>query len=260
VGKVTASVNTAHYKGAVTKGVTVTTNDPSHDRLLLQVKAEVVTPIDVQPTDTPALEGKAGGMKPVELTVSSRAGAPFDVLAVKADPRLTVTVRTPGKQPVPRRAHAAAPAGGTTPLASGSSRYGVTIAARRDLPVGRSVAAADLTTTLPGAESVPLRVNLVVLGEVQVTPEAVTFEPSPDGAVRHVRISKPRGAPLRILAVESSSPDFTVTSATVSKGRTYDIAVHYVGKPGRGWVSARTTVRTNEPRQSVIVIPVSGRP
>ena len=40
---------------------------------------------------------------------------------------------------------------------------------------------------------------------------------------------------------------------------TYDLTIQYTGKPGRGRLNATITVKTNEPTQSSIVIPVAGK-
>ncbi|TMA52029.1 MAG: DUF1573 domain-containing protein, partial [Deltaproteobacteria bacterium] len=122
-GKVKASFDTTHYKGPTAKSIQVITNDASKNPVVLQLKAEITTAIDVQPSDSVPVQGR-----------------PFDILAVKADPSLAVTVRSAAGQDG-RRAKAR---GGA--VASGSSRYVVTITPKETAPVGRTVAAVTLTT------------------------------------------------------------------------------------------------------------------
>ena len=50
-----------------------------------------------------------------------------------------------------------------------------------------------------------------------------------------------------------------MTTTALEEGHEYDLAVMYTGKPGRGPVNSRLTLRTNEPRQGTIVIPLTGR-
>jgi len=92
-----------------------------------------------------------------------------------------------------------------------------------------------------------------------VTPLQLVVRPGADAPVLHVKISKARGAGLKILGVQSSDPEFVATTTAVARGREYDVAIRYTGKPGRGPVSSRITVKTNEPQQGAIVIPLTGQ-
>jgi hypothetical protein len=256
VGKVTASLDTSHYRGSITKVVRVTTNDPRTSLVLLQLKALIVGAIEVTPTDMPVLPMTVGEPKPTELIVSASDGTVFDVLSMQVDPLVGVTVRpapgTPGAARKVKGSHGRA-------VAAGSNRYLVTIVPKKDAPVGQSFAYVTLKTSLPKAESVMLRASLVVAGRVQVTPQQLVIQPSADALVLHVKITKPTGGALKILAVASSDPDFATATAAIAEGREYDLAVRYTGQPGRGPVSSRITVKTNEPGQDTIVIPLKGR-
>jgi len=180
----------------------------------------------------------------------------FDVLSMEVDPLVGVTIRpAPG---TPRRARKVKGPHGQ-PVATGSNRYLVTIVPKKDAPVGQSFAYVRLKTSLPNAESVMLRASLVVAGRVQVAPQQLVIQPSAEALVLHVKITKPTGGALKILAVESTDPDFATATAAIAEGREYDVSVSYKGQPGRGPVSSRITVRTNEPGQDTIVIPLRGR-
>ena len=256
VGKVTASLNTFPYKGPITKSVQVTTGDPGARPVVLLLKAEIVTVIDVAPSNSPVLRTIAGEPKPTELTVSAGDGKAFDILAVQADPSVRVAVRPDSPTPAARhpvqRAH-----GG--PVAAGSSRYLVTITPTPKAPVGSSIANVTLSTNHPKAETVTIRPVLSVTGPVEFVPQRLEVQPGPEAPVLHVKIRKPRGGTLKILEVASSDPEFKATTSAIAKGREYDVAVRYTGKPGRGPVNSRITVKTDEPQQRTIVIPLTGR-
>ena len=249
-GKVKASFDTAHYQGPTAKSIQVTTNDASKNPVVLQLKAEIVTAVAVEPGDSVSLQGKVGALKPTEVTVSSTQGKPFDILAVKSDPSLAVTVRAAaGQNGGPGKARGKA-------VASGSSRYVVTITPKETVPVGRTVAAVTLTTTHPEAESIPVQVVLVVSGDVRVSPETLVLDPR--ATDNHVKISKGGREILKILGVESSDPDFVPSVRTVVNGREYEVVVKYVGQPNRGLRRTSITVKTNDRHQRSIVIPVVG--
>jgi hypothetical protein len=252
VGKVTASLDTSHYRGPVTKSVRVTASDPAVGPVVLQLKADIVSEVTVAPTDTPVVRTAVGERTPTTLTVSAADGKPFDVLAVRADPRVEVTVGVPpGAAPATARTRKRRDA-----VATGSSRYLVAITPKADTAAGRSVAVVTLTTTVPRAETVTIRAQLTVVGRVQVVPERLVVVPGPEEL--HVKLTKTNGDSLEVLGVESSDPEFVATATPIAAGRTYDLAVRYTGKPGRGAVNSRITVRTNEPGQTAIVIPLTG--
>jgi len=254
VGKVTAGLDTAHYKGPIVKTIQVTSNDPQTHQVQLELKAEVLSLIDVAPSETPLVTTMFGAARPTEITVSTSDGRSFDILAVQADPSVHVTVRSAVASAAARRP-AAAPG---RPLARGSGRYLVTITPGKDVPVGRSVANLTLTTNLAKAPTVPIRAVLVVTGPVEVVPDQLWVQPGDGAPTLHVRLRQVSGTGLQVLAVESSDPDFTTAVAVTAEGREYDVTVRYTGKPDRGRVSARITVKTNQPGQGAIVIPLAG--
>ena len=116
-----------------------------------------------------------------------------------------------------------------------------------------------LSTNHPKAETVTIRPVLSVTGPVEFVPQRLEVQPGPEAPVLHVKIRKPRGGTLKILEVASSDPEFKATTSAIAKGREYDVAVRYTGKPGRGPVNSRITVKTDEPQQRTIVIPLTGR-
>ena len=253
MGKVTASLDTSHYKGPLTKTVTVRTNEPSAAPVILQLKADVATLVDVTPSDMPVIQMTVREPKPMELTVASSDAKPFDVLAAHADGPLDVAVLPPPDAPPAKRR----PRKGV--LASGASRYLVRLTPRADAPIGRSMTPVTLTTTVKGAETVPIQATLFVAGRVRVAPSFLSLRPSAAPPVLHVKVTTSAGDGLRVVGVDSSDPDFTAVATPVTAGREYDVAVTYGGKPGRGPVTARITVRTNEPGQEAIVVPLSGQ-
>lgn len=266
-GKVLASINTDHFKGPVTKTVTVTTNDPAKSRFVLEIKANITVPIDVQPMDSVSLTAKLGEVKTQELTLKAMDGKPFDIVSVKDVPGITAKI-----EPVVE-AGAKAPAAKAGTIAAGSATYKLTISTKADAPVGRSFQALEVATSHPKVPSLRINVSLLVQGEVEVVPERVYLQsvppmPTADGKpapttppamAQTVKIRKTTGNPLKIEGVSSSDPDFSTSLKTVSDGREFDLEIKYTGKAGRGMVSAQVVIKTNEPKQPTITVPVAAR-
>jgi hypothetical protein len=117
----------------------------------------------------------------------------------------------------------------------------------------------SLTTTVKGAETVPIRVAVFVAGRVQVTPTYLGLRPSAEPPVLHLKVQATKGDGFRVLGVDTTDPDFTAVATPVHAGREYDVTIRYGGKPGRGRVAARVAVHTNEPGQESIVVPMEGQ-
>jgi hypothetical protein len=84
---VSASLDTSHYKGPITKLVTVSAREPGIQPVVLRLKADVVAAIDVTPTESPLIRMTAGEPQAKELTVSATDGRPFAIVAVTTDRR-----------------------------------------------------------------------------------------------------------------------------------------------------------------------------
>jgi hypothetical protein len=253
-GKVSASLDTSHYKGPIVKSVSVFPREPAGQAVVLQLKAEIVTELDVAPTDTPVMRITRGDPKPTELTVSASDGRPFTIVALEADPAVAVTVApSSGTTPPPRKKRAA------KVIAAGDSRYRVSILPKADLPVGQKIAPVTLTTDRPKAEHVAIRAVITVVGAVQVVPDRLVLHGANATAPVHGRLTKATGGPVKILGVDSSDTDVTATSSPVREGREYNLTFRYGGQPGRT-VDARVTVRTDDPEQPTVVVPIFVRP
>jgi len=257
VGKVSASIHTTNFKGPVAKSVTVTTNDPENSHFTLQIKANVVVPLDVQPAETVSFTGKPESLTAQELTVTSTAKEMFDIVTVTpSDASFKVAVVA-----APETGTAPKPKSGT--VASGSNRYKVTITPSKTLAVGRINSTVTLKTTHPKAPEQVIRIFGTVTGDVEVLPQFVTLVTGPGSApearVQHVMIKKVSGDPLKILSVKSDNPAIATSMKTVTDGRSYDVEVKYTGEPQATPLSAKIAIKTNDPRQSALEVQVWGR-
>ena len=265
VGKVTASVHTANFKGPITKSITVTTNDPAHAQTVLQLKATVRVPIDIQPLDTLSVDGKYGDLKAQVVTVVSTEDKPFDILSAdSSDKAFTVAVI-----PTPPAGDAAktapkpkAPKAGT--VGSDNKSYQVTITPGKDVQVGHSNVTVTLKTSHPKAAELPIRLFVTVRGEVEVQPERVIMQVGPNapanGKTIHVAIRKSTGDPLKVTSVEATNPGVKTKLKTVTEGKEFDLEVSFDGAvPPNGFVDAQITVKTNDTKQPVLTIPFFAR-
>ncbi|MEM7249495.1 MAG: DUF1573 domain-containing protein [Acidobacteriota bacterium] len=82
-GTITLKVDTARFKGSISKSATVTTNDPSRPTLKLVVQAEVTSPVDVLPSERLVIRQTEGKAERRELSLRRPDGAPLRVRDVQ---------------------------------------------------------------------------------------------------------------------------------------------------------------------------------
>jgi hypothetical protein len=256
-GKVTAAIHTTNFKGPIAKSVTVTTNDPDHRTFALQLKAVVTVPIDVQPSENVAFMGRYDELKPQELTLVASDGKPFDISsATPADTTFTVKVEA-----TPETGTAEKPKPGT--LASGSSRYKVTISPPAEPKIGRLMTQIDINTTHPKVATLTLRVNGNVTGDITFAPQTVMLmvggAATAEQKEAKVLLEKPTGDPLKILGVTANNPGLKPSYKMLKDGREAEITIKYDGAPLTTALNAAVTVQTNDKRQATVEIPVWGR-
>ena len=257
VGKVSASIHTTNFKGQVAKSVTVTTNDPENRTFTLQIKANIVVPIDVQPSENVAFNGKSEALTPQELTLTSTSKEPFDIVSMTPSSEgFKVTIVA-----APETGTAPKPKAGT--IASGSNRYKMTIAPAKTLQVGRINSTVTLKTTHPKSPEQVVRIFGTVTGDVEVIPQYVTLVTGPGAApeakVQHVIIKKQVGDALKILGVTSDNAAIATKLKTVTEGREYDLEVKFTGEPLTAPLSAKLAIKTNDERQPSLDVQVWGR-
>ncbi|MEM7245251.1 MAG: DUF1573 domain-containing protein [Acidobacteriota bacterium] len=84
-GKITLKVDTAKFKGPITKSASVTTNDPSQPNFRLVVSANVQTFVDVLPRDLVSIRQFRGEEKKETVTIHSNESGPFEIKEVQVD-------------------------------------------------------------------------------------------------------------------------------------------------------------------------------
>ena len=257
VGKVSAAVHTTNFKGPISKSVTVTTNDPENSRFTLTIKANVTVPVDVQPSENISFNGKSESLTAQKVTISSVDGQAFDITGVtSADPSFTTTVAAMSDAGSPPK-----PKPGT--VASGSSKYEVTVTPAKSIAVGRVNSSILLKTTHVKAPEITLRVFGTVTGDVEVIPQYITLSTGASGApearVQHAVIKKTTGDPLKILSVSSDNPAVATSLKTVTEGREYDLEIKYTGEPMTTALASKIAVKTNDPKQPSLDVQVWGR-
>lgn len=262
VGKVTAKLRTSEFKSDIVKGIKILTDDAENAELTLEIKAHVQVPVEAVP-EVVVIDAKAGRIAPVTVTVTGTGGDPFDIVsATWTDSRFAaaivpVMVAEDGK-PAPK---APKPNPGT--LASGSRIYEVIIRPAVDIPIGRFQSTLILATTHPKAATLPINVFATIRGSIDVSSDQVSLRVGPGARAPEatqrvvIRKAKPEGRALAIASVSTSVPELKAALRTTVEGQEYDLEIRFDGPTPLGILTESVTLKTNDSKQSEIVIVVN---
>ena len=234
-GTIHAQMNTQYFRGAVTKHLTIISNDPDRPLVELAITAHVVPLVNISP-DPDALLTVTDKAATQEFTLERSGGQPMKILQV-----------------IPYAPYLKAEA---IP-SPGVGRCKLTVTATTDAPMGRSKAAVVVWTDLPQDSALTLFIT-VDRGIVPIPPMVFYgFVPHDMKSPQHASVTIVRNAaPFHVKSVAVSDPHLAAKLETVRDGAEYRVTVTYAG----GWDAGRRlqtlTVTTDDPKQPVIEVPV----
>jgi len=239
-GKVPVQFNPFGFSGTLTKSVTVTCNDPVQPTQILQFRADIWQPIDVQPSYVyfmPAEGEETNETKVVRIV--SNLEQPLTLNPPQCDnPAFKLELKTvqPGKEYALHVSH-----GGT----------GSNTAAQANITIGTS------------STNVPLvKINARVMPQpaLVVSPPQITL---PTGGLaaghRHTQMIRNNGAtPMKITEATVNAEGVTVQINESQPGKMFMLTVlfppNFQLPPGRPF---DLTVKTTHPKRPVIKVPIA---
>lgn len=253
-GKVHAEVDTATFTGAISKGVTVFTNDPEHAQIDLTVRAKVEPYIQMKPGYARYItvqgEEKTGT---IVQTLWAPDGTSFNVEKVespypflktsfreaKPEERVAVEGETPGKQ---------------------GKQWRVEMTLSNDAPVGALADHVQIVTNHPKQKLVPVPVSGFVRPVVHVTPPEADLGTIQLKEARRVTFNIRSFAtePIKITGVEGNLPGLKTEIEALNEGREYQVRVTLSPEMAKGPFDAKLTIRTDSKKTPVIEVPVHG--
>ena len=181
VGKVTAKVETKEMRGAVDRGITLTTDDPDQPSVPLWIHLDVAGSVILLPRGNLDIRpGHPTLGEPAKLLVRQDPGE-------KGELRVTgATIDVPWLRVTTRRVEAPEPAAGELPEARPGD-FLVEVAIAGEVPEGTERHTLRFATGLPTEATVEVPVLVFVRPRMQIVPDEVRFGPAePDGFRRAV--------------------------------------------------------------------------
>jgi hypothetical protein len=248
-GKVHAVVDTTTFSGAISKGVSVFTNDPDHPQIELTIRAKIEPYISVKPGYARYITVQG---EPQEGTIAQTLWAPdgtaWDITGVDSPlPYLTVTY------------HEAKPEE-RLPDVKGK-QWKVEMKLANNATVGPLAERVIVHTNHPKQQVVDIPVSGFVRPVIAVTPPTADFgkielkEPLKKAlSVRNFATES-----IKVTGMDPSLPKGIETKLeTLEEGRVYQVRVTVSPEVGKGPFHGKLTLHTDSPKMPTIEVELKG--
>ena len=247
-GKVHAVLDTASFRGAIAKGITVLTDDPAQPRIELTMKATVEPRIFVEPGFARFIQPQLSDPGTVEQRVFTASFDDLRILAVESPyPFLEVT-------------HSPLPEELWNENGVGRQHHLVFTLDYGKAPMGPLAGYVIVRTNHPLQPELQIPVSGFVRPMLVVTPREADFG--------EIEIEKPITATmvlknyardlLKVTGAESTVEGVAVEIEQVEEGREWSVLLTLDPTIGPGAFSGTIRLRTDHPKQPLIEIPLKG--
>ncbi len=222
------------------KSIYVHSNDPNNPTAKLRILANIVLPVEVRPRALYwAAEKDQASMRTVQfiyqpgLTIDI-TGFDFSSSAFTASKRPRDSEESPG--------------------------YQIDIAYDGSLPVGTFNERLTVLTDKPDNPKLQVRLRGKVTGSVRVIPNTVTLGVIKNDRLptRILHVSATRGKDFEITGLETTSPLIAADYSRDEASNRYKVTVTLTDMPPAGPFSEKLRIKTNDPSENLVLVPVYG--
>jgi hypothetical protein len=238
-GLIPVQLDTTHFIGPVTKTISIFSDDPAHPEFVLELKANIWTPISVL-KPVLVLPAVSDPMRPgtAATTIRNETSTPVTVSILRNEnPVFVPELRTivPGKE------------------------FELVTSAKPPLPEGTQTGRIVLKTSNPQRPEITIDAVVTVLPAIQVAPAQITFPASRLSAPekRFAVLLNHRNVDLDVSDVKTDAPGVTLSTSRSEDGRQITITLNFpagfaIGA-GEKWFLRG---RTNQPQLPAFAIPI----
>jgi hypothetical protein len=232
---IAVSFDTRFDKGAATRTITVFTNDPKAQQIVMMLKGVIKVMVDATPSQVAFGEVKRGTEQSHQVLINDLAGdKDFRVSgASNASPHIRTAL---------------------APRADGKPGAALTITLLGTMPVGEFDDDIKVTTS---RAPVDVTVFGTVTGDLTVKPGQVSFGvvPHHQGALRYARMVNAGDRAVNVIGVTSSIDSVNAAVEPVRPGHEYKITLQLLPNTPDGALRGRVAIRTDDPEQQTVEIP-----
>jgi len=241
MGAIRVTYNTKDRPGHAIKTVTVVTNDPMNQNVVLTFEVDVVRDIEIMPAQASFYGVKKGQSRDLQVKVLGKENIPFGVLSARSS-NGTVAVTMAALREGARR----------------GATIGVSLPG--DKPIGTINDEIILATSSKNKPEVRIPVIGEIVGRVQVYPkQAYLNGPTGQSTLLQVTADPAEGFKVRNAKTTKHKVNAKVKKSATPEGKTtwqVEISVPWLSKEGP--IEDEVVITTNDPEQPTFKIPVNG--
>lgn len=241
-GKVEAEVHTPGLRGPITKVLALQTNDPDRPQLSLYLLANVVSALQILPSEQPVFQLKDQAPTVGELELRVAGGEPLRITGVTCSERYATATATPA------------------PGAPDGSAYRLAVTIGPEAPTGRFGILVRITTS--SAREPYVDVTVTCEKGILPVPSGVdlgTLAPDASLPVSQPLMLLKRSGTFHVTKAQTDDPGLKVHTEAVREGSEYRITVTLPERRAAGSLQSKIVVDTDDPAQPRIEIPVTAR-
>jgi hypothetical protein len=234
--QITATFDTRHERGNVSRQIDVFSNDPKTPDQALTIKGTVTVEAEAVPGELSfgTLRKGAGAEQTIAIRQLGK-GSGFQVIKTSNTNAHILVSRLPAN--------------------GASARFQIKVAP--EMPIGPF---EDTITIATNHQPIEVPLYGTVVGDLKTEPAQVSFGilPHGQGAVRYVRLVNGSPHPVAVKAVKSTNSAVTAKAAPLENGKQYRITLEL--RPGipDGQLHGQLNIQTDDPDQPLVSVPYFG--
>lgn len=247
--QIAVSFDTRFDKGPATRTVTVYTNDPQAQKIVLTMKGDVKVQVEAVPAQVAFGDVKHGTAQTRQVLLNDLVGqeqappkeggklAPLRVKSLSnASPNIKVT---------------------QTARADGKPGAALTVTLLDSMPLGPFDDTIKVATSRAPVE---ITVFGTVQGDITVKPAQVSFGvvPHHQGTLRMARLVNAGARAMRVTGVTSSNASVSATVEPITPGKEYRVKLELHPNTPDGALRGQVAITTDDPNQQTVSLPFYG--
>jgi uncharacterized protein DUF1573/flagellar associated PapD-like protein len=242
------SFDTRFDKGPATRTITVFTNDPKAQQIVLTMKGDVKVQVEATPAQVAFRDVKHGVEQTQQVLLTDLVAEQAGQSGVKGDAPFkvdSVTHSSPNLKVEPG------------PRTDGKPGAALTITLLKTMPLG---AFDDTIKVATSRAPVDITVFGTVQGDITVKPAQVSFGivPHHQGTLRMVRLLNAGTRAMRVTGVSSSNASVSATVEPITPGKEYRVTLALRPNTPDGALRGLIAITTDDPEQQTVSLPYFG--
>jgi len=247
IGEIKATFSTKRYRGKQSKTIYVSSNDPKHPTVQLKIQTTIKSAGSFKPRNI-QFGQITRGEKISRVIELMPEGEEIKIAEITASPDVfSARILEDENDNADKQSETDK----NRPIL-------IEVSVSPEAPIGRHNGNLTVTINHPKISSLSSRLYLQVEGQIKFSPRMLFFDENAqkNRGAKKIRITKSKGPNLEIVGVESTSPQFQAETVIIKEGKEFDVEIRMAPDVEPGRYQGEIVIRTNDPDQKEIKIPV----